>query len=107
MTFIIFAFPQLGEKLSNICLLIVVLPLTSYNEYLVFSIICCFIENTTVIEAIKGFLVNPLNNKKNQRACINCDILLAWLSAGNASISYPLAIIVVLTKALRHMQKCR
>jgi len=94
-------------KFSSICLLVIVLPLASYNEYLVFSIICCFIENTKVIGAIKGLLVNPLNNKKNQRACINYEILLSWLSAGNMSKSYPLAVIVMLTKALRQMQKCR
>lgn len=90
--------PLVGEKFSNICLPIIVL----LNEDLVFSIICWFIENTTVIRAVKGFLVNPLNNKKNQRAYINYELLLVWLSAGNVSNSYPLVIIVILTKAKAH-----
>lgn len=98
--------PQVGE-LSNISLPGIVLPFTSYNGYLVFSIICHFTESTTVIEAIVGFLVNPLNNKRNQGACISCEIFLAWLSAGNVSKSCPRAIIVTLTKALGHMQKYR
>lgn len=106
MIFIIFGFPQVAE-FSNISLPGIVLPFTSYNGYLVFSIICYFIESTTVIGAIVGFSVNPLNNKRNQGACISSEISLAWLSAGNVSKSCPRAIVVTLTKALGHMQKYR
>lgn len=106
MIFIILGFPQVGE-FSNISLPGTLLPFTSYNGYLVFSIICYFTESTTVIGAIVGFLVNPLNNKKNQGACMSSEIFLVWLSAGNVSKSCPRAIIVMLTKALEHMQKYR
>lgn len=103
MIFIILGFPQVGE-FSNIFLPGIVLPFTSYNGYLVFSIICYFIESPTVIGAIVRLSVNPLNNKRNQGACISCEIFLAWLSAGNVSKSCPR---VTLTKALGHMQKYR
>lgn len=104
--FIILGFTQAGE-FSNISLPGTVLPFTSYNGYLVFSIICYFIESTAVIGAIVGFLVNPVNTERNQGACISCEVFLAWLSAGNVSKSCPGAIRVTLTKALGHMQKYR
>lgn len=104
--FIILGFTQVGE-FSNISLPGIVFPFTSYNGYLVFSIICYFIESRTVTGAIVGFSVNPLNTKRNQGARVSCEVFLAWLSAGNVSKSCPRAITVALTKPLGHMKKYR